>query len=77
LIYAESVRYTQALHKLLQTKFGTFLAAQKLAAAINLLELANRRRFLIGEFVTHMEYFHEKRHPMDAFPRAIKFGYYL
>jgi hypothetical protein len=67
------VQYSQALHKLFQAKFGTFVGAQKFAASMNLLASAKRRKFMIEEFVTHIEFFYDKKPPMDAYPIALAF----
>jgi hypothetical protein len=58
------------LHELLQSKFGIFAGAQRLAALMNLLERVNKVHHLIYELMFHMEFFYEQKRSEEIFPKA-------
>jgi hypothetical protein len=58
------------LHELLQSKFGIFAGAQRLAALMNLMVMINKVSHVIYELLFHMEFFYEKRRPEEMFPKA-------
>jgi hypothetical protein len=73
LLYAESVRYSKALHQLLQAKYGILPGAQKFMEAMSLLEVAGKMKTLLAAFVINLEMIYERPNKSQTFPKAIKF----
>jgi hypothetical protein len=71
-LYNESIRYTKALHTLLQSKFGSIGGAQKFASLMSLLNYAIGLKYKFLSMITYMEVFYEKRSTNYAYPKILQ-----
>jgi hypothetical protein len=70
LLYAKSVEYTRKLHELLQSKYGIFAGAQRLAVLMNLLGMVNRVPYFLYEAMFRIGFFYEQKSTKEIFPKV-------